>query len=765
MILEKQKEANILVDGEINESIGMSLDLDSAQILMQMLSKNLYSDGIGSTIRECASNALDSHRRVGIEDPIIVSLELDNSNNYQFSVEDFGIGLDADDVRNIISKYGKSTKRNSNTELGMMGLGFKAPLAYSSSFYFICRKDGIERKYMMYEGEDTNTIDLLYEIPTTDRNGVKVIVPVKYSDRSSFYEKIKEQLAYFENAYFNVTLNDRSINNEFTIHRSENFQYSEICKNENMHISLDNVYYPIDFDKLGIPIVQFPIALRFSLTDGLFPTPNRESIRYTTEAKAAILDKIKLLSDYFIHKYNERSKNCNTYSQVYDYYNSERRYVEIIPNVRLNVGYLSTFSDVTIVKPTLKNVKYLDLKKLVDNHNSILGEYSNMFSLNLGKIRDLKSKSSWESIVTNFIDKGDKLYIYSDKLPEVKKAYLRETLPGGYSNKYFFLKKVKSYKLFPKKNQISSYDNYYTLLRLSSIDKSHWREAILEFQGIVKDIISTFIDLDAIVVPDSFIQSRKKVGVRSSTDRKKKLTGEISLKVAQNLERYVSGKSCKFVATTANLNDLSKNGKFIIYAHHDDSDKLDKLYNTNNNRLVKMMFVTLSSRELRVLESMEFKNTISYSKFMEGSNKPFKRIVTAFLITSLYSNNVRLFSKIKLVKNISVDIHNKILELDTYRIKNDYHCYSDIMIEMTKTSKSNNLFDMTIYPEYLRMVKILDDLYFLTGLVGQMSTWIASESNVVYVKMIVDLMKYNKYKVNLDHYSSPKVEELVDEVA
>ncbi len=37
-----------------------------------------------------------------------------------------GIGLDNDDVVNIISKYGKSTKRDSNTELGMMGLGFKA---------------------------------------------------------------------------------------------------------------------------------------------------------------------------------------------------------------------------------------------------------------------------------------------------------------------------------------------------------------------------------------------------------------------------------------------------------------------------------------------------------------------------------------------------------------------------------------------------------------------------------------------------------------
>jgi len=121
MILEKQKEANVLIDGQAQESIGMSLDLDSAQILMQMLSKNLYSDDIGSAIRECASNALDSHRRAGVDDPIVVSLKASSYNNYEFCVEDFGIGLDADDVKNIISKYGKSTKRLSNNELGMMG--------------------------------------------------------------------------------------------------------------------------------------------------------------------------------------------------------------------------------------------------------------------------------------------------------------------------------------------------------------------------------------------------------------------------------------------------------------------------------------------------------------------------------------------------------------------------------------------------------------------------------------------------------------------
>ena len=121
MILEKQKESITFQTEEDIESIKMSLDLDSAQILMQMLSKNLYSDEIGSTVRELASNALDSHRRAGVDKPIIVSLRMNDQYSYEFSVEDFGVGLDADDVKNIISKYGKSMARNEENSFGMMG--------------------------------------------------------------------------------------------------------------------------------------------------------------------------------------------------------------------------------------------------------------------------------------------------------------------------------------------------------------------------------------------------------------------------------------------------------------------------------------------------------------------------------------------------------------------------------------------------------------------------------------------------------------------
>lgn len=117
MIANTQKNESVFEDLDNSTSIGMSIDMDSANTLMQMLSTNLYSDPVGSTIREVTSNALDSHRRAGVDEPIIVTLT-----DKLFSVEDFGLGLDNDDVENIISKYGKSTKRNSSVELGMFGL-------------------------------------------------------------------------------------------------------------------------------------------------------------------------------------------------------------------------------------------------------------------------------------------------------------------------------------------------------------------------------------------------------------------------------------------------------------------------------------------------------------------------------------------------------------------------------------------------------------------------------------------------------------------
>ena len=120
MILEKQTDTIILEEGEVQESTNMVIDQESHVFLMRMLSK-FYSDGIGSLIRETASNALDSHREMNVADPIIVSFKPNKDSNYEFSVEDFGMGMDDKDVENVIKKYGKSTKRASVNQLGAFG--------------------------------------------------------------------------------------------------------------------------------------------------------------------------------------------------------------------------------------------------------------------------------------------------------------------------------------------------------------------------------------------------------------------------------------------------------------------------------------------------------------------------------------------------------------------------------------------------------------------------------------------------------------------
>lgn len=747
MILEKQKEAMVHQEGETQESIGMSLDLESAQVLMQMLSKNLYSDAIGSTIRECASNALDSHRRAGVDKPIIVSMRATKDNTYEFSVEDFGIGLDADDVKNIISKYGKSTKRNSATELGMMGLGFKAPLAYSSSFYFVCRKDGMERKYMMYEGEDVNTIDLLYEAPTDQPNGVKVIVPIKYYDRHSFEAKIKEQLAYFESVYFDVP----NIVNNFVITRHEFFQFSELSTDNNLHICLDNVYYPLDFSKLGIDRISIPVALRFSLTDGLFPTPNRESIRYTPEAKAIILNKLKDAANYFIEKYNESVKDTTDLKVVISYHNSDSRYLKM-GKTSWDIHPLSKFATLKIASPKLKGIELLDMERLVKIQDYILGEYEAKYYVNGKSMREAKRYYQ----ATSIKKLPHTVYFYEgERIPGLKKDYIKSIQPDRYTDALI----VRKTKFFPlrNKNGRGDYDNYYTMLGLGAHPKTEWRKRIQEFQSIIKSYTTHFVNIDTLEVPQEFIDGRKKQRISSgkikgstSGPRRIKLKGEMICKQAEGLERWVDGKNCKWVSKTYDMSKFHQNKFILIYGKQEDAEKMDKWFKPTRNLNVELAL--LSERELKLVEKVELHNLIPFSKFMEGKNKPFQRIATACLIDKLSDEHRYVFRNSECLKPISTDLYNKVTSLRQYRDKNFKDIndeYRNIIIEH---AKEINGFDMSIYSTVVEIETICKKLPFLDSMMSNIRYYGDQNDEAPMLLALIDLFKYHKHRIDWKNY-------------
>jgi hypothetical protein len=721
-----------------------------------MLSKNLYSDSIGSTIRECASNALDSHRRAGCDEPVIVSFKRNNqANTYEFAVEDFGIGLDADDVRNIISKYGKSTKRNSNTELGMMGLGFKAPLAYSSSFYFICRKDGMERKYMMYEGEDTNSIDLLYETQTTEGNGVKVIVPVDYSDRYNFHNKIKEQLAYFDNVYFDVEpMGSYNVPNDFTIHRAEHFQYSQIATNSDMHLCLDNVSYPIDWEKLGIDRIRMKMALRFSLSDGLFPTPNREAIRYTKEAKETILKKIATVANVFMDKFNEAITTQSDIKAIMEFYSQNSKHIKCWykgTEDDICIDDLVKHSTVSVAQPKLDNIKLLNLERLaVKSKEYILAEYKFKYRFSNGKFQNAKNyyyEHLRMSDLTGYAVGG--VYIYDDSLPKGKQDYLRTLLPD---NKTSYFVKKSAFKLRSKTGQID-YGKYYdSVLNLSMYPKTQWRQLIQEFQYVVGLYAKDFIDVDAIDVPQSFKDAQKakrmKVTVAAVAGPKKvRLKGEFSGKVGTKMQIDLSDQHCKFVPTTYKMEEIHKLKKLHVYAREADKKTMDNAWSCFNKHAV---FVIVAQATYDNLQKADLHNWITLDKFMEGKNRPFKTIATEFLIRDLIEKYSDSFKRIETVKAISTDLADKLQILHQYH-NSQYRSYCD---EVTKKAIiehaiANNLFDQPTYLVYKQVNEVFEKLPFLDHMLGVIYY---AKQNSPLIKALTDLFKYHKHRVNLEHY-------------
>jgi len=745
MRLENQKQSNVLETGPANKSIGMSLDLDSAQVLMQMLSKNLYSDAIGSTVRECASNALDSHRRAGVNKPIVVSLVRNDSNNYEFSVEDFGVGLDANDVEKIISKYGKSTKRDSDTELGMMGLGFKAPLAYASSFYFRCRKDGVERKYMMYEGEETNTIDLIYEKPTTEGNGVKVIIPIKWGDRWDFTSKIKEQLAYFEHVYFNVD----DVDNNFVIHRSNLFQFSELSSDNYLHVCLDDVYYPLDFKKLDIDRIEIPVGLRLSLTDGVFPTPNREALRYTPEAKKAILEKIKRFANVMTQRYNQSvTVNSDVYA-VLKYYTNSSRYIKMFGQ-EFDYNQLAKFATARIATPKIPGVNTLELHTLSNySFTTLLKNYRRSYKYENGRMYEIKSDNTWAARV-EWDAKDRRHYILNGDMRGNKKAYLRELAEDHESRCVYFIKE-KSKKDYVK---LKGAQGYKDLLKLNNYPKDQWRTVLKEWRHIESLLLADLVDADAIEVPQDWLDARKnnKVAKMKATKAAKgaKLEGDFNCKMADNLLRYNSGRNCKFVANRLNTKDIEEGSTVYLYTHHDNFMVLDNMY--EDTRKLNIKYITLSQRELKIIEDSgeTIDNLVSYDDFIKG-HELFVKIVTAVRIHRFAKKYNDVFEKRSYIKQVNEELGENLEDLSTYR--NDYlHSgkYTEFgdLDALVNIATENKLFDANFYVLQEKVHQTLRTHYYFNTLAKVMGY---QHLNGEILDCMAQLMTCNGLEVNEDY--------------
>src|SRR6185437_4514816 len=133
------------------DKIGMTVNQDSLAHIMSVLT-NLYENPLLAIIREYSTNAWDSHVAAGQTRPIEVTTP--NMLTSTLKIKDYGVGMDKEDIRNIYSQYGASTKRGTNEQTGMLGLGCKSALTYTGQFNIIAVKAGIKTSVVVSRSED-----------------------------------------------------------------------------------------------------------------------------------------------------------------------------------------------------------------------------------------------------------------------------------------------------------------------------------------------------------------------------------------------------------------------------------------------------------------------------------------------------------------------------------------------------------------------------------------------------------------------------------
>ena len=166
----------------------------------KILSDGLYSNKIRAVIRELSCNALDSHVGAGKAD-IPFEVHLPTMLEPWFSVRDFGLGLNGDQVTNIYTTYFESTKTDSNDYIGALGLGSKSPFSYTENFTVTAVKDGMKRIYSAFINEmGVPSIAEMSEELTDEGNGVEVKFSVtdRY-DYNSFVYESQEVFRWFKN--------------------------------------------------------------------------------------------------------------------------------------------------------------------------------------------------------------------------------------------------------------------------------------------------------------------------------------------------------------------------------------------------------------------------------------------------------------------------------------------------------------------------------------------------------------------------------------
>jgi hypothetical protein len=201
----------LITSGNIEGSV-MGMDAQGVDLATYFLRDKIYSNKILAVVREYACNALDEHKKFNVDRPVEIGIRKEEGDSV-FFCRDFARGLSEDHVRNVFGMYFRSTKSNSNNEIGGFGVGSKAGHCYTDCFFVASHFNGVKSTYTCVLGGGENGVPVgnIYKVDecSTNESGVEISLVIKRGEESKFNEeicnlvKLSNQRIVFENKVIN----------------------------------------------------------------------------------------------------------------------------------------------------------------------------------------------------------------------------------------------------------------------------------------------------------------------------------------------------------------------------------------------------------------------------------------------------------------------------------------------------------------------------------------------------------------------------------
>jgi len=274
-------------------SFGMRSE-NSAHIF-NILRSTLYSNKVLAVLREYSANAWDEHRAAGIPDrpiKVVIPTALEPT----LRIRDYGRGLSEQQVFEVYTQYGSSTKRDSDDVVGCLGIGSKSAFAYADAFTVTSWHGGSKSVYVAVLDEtNVGTMSLMHREPCDpSETGVEISLAVDVSDCVQFRREAEDLFPHFvPRPDINLTLNKSTV-----IERSK---HGGLGGNRWVAV-MGCIPYALDLSSVRDNLVNkglYSLAhhagvLRFDIGE-VSISASRETLEYTNRTKEAIVRKVDAL--------------------------------------------------------------------------------------------------------------------------------------------------------------------------------------------------------------------------------------------------------------------------------------------------------------------------------------------------------------------------------------------------------------------------------------------------------------------------------------